>query len=143
RGTARSALELDEATDLARWVAEATPSERAVLSGRGHLSEAHLDAQAMAWRAAGAAGVRALDEPSWIPPVSEMAAARDALIAAGVGGSTVQVRSNRITVGGVEQYRRSRDGCWYRFVKQSGRWVMTSAPAADLDELLDPDVGGG
>lgn len=142
-GDDTSALELDRGTDLARRAAWASPAEHAQLADRGAATEAALETSATAWRAAGAAGLRVLDEPSWNPAVAEMAAAKEQLESLGVPPSTIQVRSNRITVAGRQQLRRSHDGCWYLFVKQSGRWAMASGGATDLDDLLDATVDLG
>lgn len=136
-GSGSSGLELDAAADLARRALTATATERGDLAARGRLTEAELDLQAAAWRLAGAAGLRVLDEPAWQPPPAEMADARDRLVAAGVPRRSVRVRANRVTVGGDQQLRRSRDGRWYRFLKRSGRWTMASPGVEDVDELVD------
>jgi len=136
-GTGTSCLELDTAADLARRALAATATERRDLAARGGLTDAVLELQAAAWRLAGAAGLRVLDEPAWHAPVTEMADARDRLVAAGVPHRSVRVRANRVTVGGEQQLRRSRDGRWYRFLKRSGRWTMASPGVEDVDELID------
>ena len=136
-GSATSGLELDAAADLARRALTATATERGDLAARARLTEAELDLQAAAWRSAGAAGLRVLDEPAWQPPPAEMADVRDRLVAAGVARRSVRVRANRVTVGGDQQLRRSRDGRWYRFLKRSGRWTMASPGVEDVDELVD------
>ena len=136
-GTGTSGLELDAASDLARRALAATATERRDLAARVGLTDAVLELQAAAWHLAGAAGLRVLDEPAWPAPAPEMADARDRLVAAGVAPRIIRVRANRVTVGGEQQLRRSRDGRWYRFLKRSGRWTMASPGVEDVDELID------
>jgi uncharacterized Zn finger protein len=143
-GSATSGLDLDVAGDLARRALHAGDTERRDLAARSGMTDAVLELQAAAWRLAGAAGLAVLTEDAWPAPVAEMAAARDKLVAAGIAARSIRVRANRVTVGGVEQLRRSRDGRWYRFEKRSGRWTMTSPGVEEVDELLDlaPDDAG-
>jgi uncharacterized Zn finger protein len=136
-GSGTSGLELDTAADLARRALAATSTERRDLAARVGLTDAVLELQAAAWRLAGPAGLRVLDEPAWPAPATEMADARDRLAAAGVPQRSIRVRANRVTVGGEQQLRRSRDGRWYRFLKRSGRWTMASPGVEDVDELID------
>lgn len=136
-GTATSGLDLDVAADLARRAFVATATERRDLAARSGMTDAVLDLQAAAWRLAGSAGLRVLDEGAWQAPVAEMVDARDRLVAAGVPQRSIRVRANRVTVGGDQQLRRSRDGRWYRFRKRSGRWTMASPGVEEVDELID------
>lgn len=136
-GAAPSGLALDEVSDRARLALVANDTERADLAARSGMTTAVLASQAEAWRLAGPAGLRVLEEAPWAAPVAEMAAARDRLVSVGVATRSIRVRANRVTVGGDSQLRRSRDGRWYRFEKRSGRWTMTSPGEADLDDLLD------
>lgn len=140
-GVATSGLELDVAADRARRASSASDTERRDLAARSGTTDAVLGAEAEAWRLAGAAGLHALAEAAWQPPIAEMADVRDRLLAAGVAPRTVRVRSNRITVRGVDQLRRSRDGRWYAFHKRGGRWAMASPGVDDVDELIDPPPG--
>lgn len=139
-GTDTSALELDIDTDLARRAAWANDTGIRHLASRAGVTHATLAERAAAWQAAGATGVRVLDESSWSPPVAEMVNARDQLLSLGVDEVGVRVRGNRITLGADQQFRRSRDGLWYLFVKQGGRWRMASSGASDVDDLLDLTV---
>ena len=100
------------------------------------LSDADLAALADAWDVAGADGVRVIDEDAWIPAVVEMVAARDLVTSVSGPHASIQVRGNRITVGGTEQYRLSRDGRWYRFEKIGGRWTLADGSAPTVDDLL-------
>ncbi len=131
-----SGLDLGLDDDLARRWSDSTDHERRQLAdGTGHRA-AQVEAMAAAWRVAGAEGVRLLAESPWNPPVRELVAARE-LLAAVLGPSAViQVRANRLTVDGVEQYRRGRDGRWSLFAKVAGRWELAAGPATDLEELV-------
>ncbi|MGY6500735.1 MAG: SWIM zinc finger family protein [Acidimicrobiales bacterium] len=135
-GSDTAALELDAEADLARHAAWASPGALGHLASAGGVTEATLASRAAAWQVAGLDGLRVLDEASWTPPVAEMVNARDQLVSIGVDESRLQVRSNRITISGGHQFRRSRDGRWYLFVKQTGRWTMASSGSADIDDLL-------
>ena len=138
---ASACLDLDARDDLARRAARADRAEARVLAERAGLSDAQLGGMADAWDVAGADGVHVIDEPSWIPTIAEMVAARDLVATIINPRAAIQVRANRITVGGSRQFRRSRDGRWYRFEKLAGRWTLRDGPAEQIDELLaeDPD----
>lgn len=135
-----SALELGREDDLARRAAGADRTERLLMADQAGIGDAQLAAIADAWAVAGADGVRVVGEPSWTPPVTEMIAARDRVAATAGPRSTLQVRGDRITVDGTEQFRRSRDGHWYHFAKVSGRWTLQAGPAAEVDDLLAGDA---
>ncbi len=66
-----------------------------------------------------------------------MAAARDAVVAAGAPGGAGGVDGNRLTLAAGVQLRLGRDGRWYRFEKSAGRWQLATPPADDPDDLLD------
>ncbi|HLU41759.1 MAG TPA: SWIM zinc finger family protein [Microthrixaceae bacterium] len=143
-GADTSALELDERADLARHAAWLDETERRHLAARAGVTDAELELWATAWQAAGADGVRMLDEASWTPPVVEMVTAKERIEAAGTPKGTIQVRANRITIG-PQQYRLGRDGRWYLFLKRGGRWMLASPGSDDLDEVIDltTDLGPG
>lgn len=138
-GADTSALELDERADLARHAAWLDETERRHLAARAGVTDAELELWATAWQAAGADGVRMLDEASWTPPVVEMVTAKERIEAAGTPKGTIQVRANRITIG-PQQYRLGRDGRWYLFLKRGGRWMLASPGSEDLDEIIDLTV---
>jgi len=131
-----SGLALDRDDDLARRAAGADRADRLALADQAGMGDAAIDAIADAWAVAGADGVRVIGEPSWTPPIAEMVAARDLIATVAGPQAGLQVRGDRITVDGTEQFRRSRDGRWYRFAKASGRWSLVAGPADDVDELL-------
>lgn len=130
-----SALELTYEADLARHAAWADPTDQRHLADRAGLSAAELEARASAWLVAGPEGLALLNEETWNPPIVEMVSAKERIEGSGIR-ATVQVRANRITVGDT-QYRLSRSGRWYLFLKQSGRWTLASSGYADLDEAID------
>ncbi len=138
-GTTETGLELDERSDLARRAVGAPPLLKEQLALRAGVAAVDLDVLAAAWSFGGPDGVRANDEPRWTPPPLEMARARDLLIEAGMTPRRVHASGNRITAEGRLQLRRSRDGRWYLFTKDTGRWAMAAPPEADVDDLLDHD----
>ncbi|HUW01155.1 MAG TPA: SWIM zinc finger family protein [Acidimicrobiales bacterium] len=135
-GTGSSALDLDAHADLARRAASADERELPTLAFRSGVLPAALEAQASAWEMGGAGGVDMLDAPAWQAPVLTMAAAKERLVDAGFRDAQLRVRSNRITVGKDLQFRLSPQGLWYRFEKPSGRWLLTTEPSGDIDDLL-------
>ncbi|MDP9403236.1 MAG: hypothetical protein M3P85_07860, partial [Actinomycetota bacterium] len=137
-GAGRSGLELDEHEDLARRADAVLDSGGiAELARRAGCPPTALVASALAWRHAGAAGLRVLEEDDWRPPAATMAGARQALVGAGLASSTVRVRLNRVVIGPGEEVRLSRDGRWYRLAKRAGRWEIVAPPADTPDELVE------
>lgn len=136
-GSTETGLELDLHADLARRAVGARPFEREQLAARADLTPVDLEQAATAYDLAGAPGVRMLQEGSWSPPPLEMAAARDAIESTGMASRRVLVRGNRIMVDGRIQFRRSRDGGWYLFTKDTGRWTLAGPPGDDVEELFD------
>lgn len=132
---AGAGLDLDEQVDLARRAARALGGDGwAELVARSGVSGRELAQRAIAWQHAGADGLRASAEPRWRPPPTTMAAARDAVASA--AGAAVRVDGNRLVLGAT-QLRLSRDGRWYRFDKQAGRWQLAAPPADEPDELVN------
>ncbi len=137
-GAGRSGLDLDEREDLARRAdAILEAGGIADLARRAGRPPTALVAMALAWRHAGAAGLRVLEEDDWRPPTATMVAAREALVAGGLASSRVRVRQNRVATGPGEEVRLARDGRWYRFAKRAGRWEIVAPPADSPDELVD------
>ncbi len=139
QGEAGSGLELEESADLARRAAAALGTDEwPALARRSGLTPRELARRAIAWRHGGSDGLRMLGESRWRPPTTTMAAARDAVVAGGAPGGTVQVDGNRLCMAGGVQLRLGRDGRWYRFEKSSGRWQLAAAGTDDPEELLEP-----
>ena len=141
-GATDTGLELDTRADLARRAVDASPTQRELLAAASGVPAVELDVLAAAWRWAGAAGVRAHDEPRWTPPPLEMANARDVVTDTGFAAKRVHVGGNRVTAEGRLQFRRSRDGNWYLFAKSSGRWALAAPPEPDIEDLLVRDLHG-
>ncbi|MDE0801952.1 MAG: SWIM zinc finger family protein [Acidimicrobiales bacterium] len=139
-GATDTGLALDERADLARRAIDASPMQRELLAERSGVPLVELEVLATAWKMAGAAGVRANDEPRWTPPPLEMAAARDLVTDTGFAPRRVHVGGNRVTAEGRLQFRRSHDGLWYLFSKASGRWAMAAPPEPDVEDLLLRDL---
>lgn len=139
-GATDTGLALDERADLARRAVDASPMQRELLAQRSGVPLVELEVLATAWKMAGAAGVRANDEPRWTPPPLEMAAARDLVTDTGFAPRRVHVGGNRVTAEGRLQFRRSHDGLWYLFSKASGRWAMAAPPEPDVEDLLLRDL---
>ncbi|HVM04570.1 MAG TPA: hypothetical protein VM242_05305 [Acidimicrobiales bacterium] len=137
-GSGRSGLDLGPDEDLARRADAVLESGGiADLARRAGVTPTYLVATALAWRHAGADGLRVLEEDDWRPPTATMAAAREAVLAAGLPATKVRVRQNRVALGAGEEVRLSRDGRWYRFAKRAGRWEIVAPPADAPDELVD------
>jgi hypothetical protein len=92
-----------------------------------------LDVAVRAWRSGGAAGLVVLEE-EWHVPAESLARARAALAAAWDEDERPALRSvhNRWTViGGSAQLRLSRDGRWWPYGKERGRWVPAGPASHD------------
>ncbi|MFE7765524.1 SWF or SNF family helicase [Streptomyces sp. NPDC057438] len=92
-----------------------------------------LELAVRAWRYGGAAGLAVLDE-EWHLPVEALARARAALLAAWDDDERPALRSahNRWTVvGGSAQLRLGRDGRWWPYGKERGRWAPVGPAAHD------------
>lgn len=86
-----------------------------------------------AWRYGGAAGLAVLDE-EWPVPAEPLARARDALEAAWDDDERPRLRPahNRWTVvGGSAQLRLGRDGRWWPYRRERGRWAPAGPAAHD------------
>ncbi|MFJ8752495.1 SWF or SNF family helicase [Streptomyces sp. NPDC102441] len=130
--------------DAVRLAADGRPDARlaarlGVAAGRG---QAGLDVAVRAWRYGGTAALAVCDE-EWLPGPDELARARAQLASAWEEGEGPQLRAacNRWTaVGSGAQLRYGRDGRWWPYAKERGRWVPAGPaeddPAAALAALL-------
>ncbi|MEU6439613.1 hypothetical protein [Streptomyces sp. NPDC047046] len=96
-----------------------------------------------AWRGAGAAGLRALEDPPWNPPAGPFDRARSLLLAA--GHPPYRPHDNRLTSpDGTRQLRMDREGTWYAYESEPGaedwwpRGTASKDPAAAL-ESAEPE----
>lgn len=85
-----------------------------------------------AWRGAGAAGLRALEDPPWNPPAGPFDRARSLLLAA--GHPPYRPHGNRLTSpDGTRQLRMDREGTWYAYESDPGAedWWPRGTAAKD------------
>lgn len=122
-----------------RWIA----TRLAAGSGR---RPAGLQAAVRAWQYGGAAALTVFDE-EWTPDAASLARARTQLAGAWEEDEAPRLRAehNRWTsVDGAVQLRYGRDGRWYPYRKESGRWVPAGPcdddPAAALADAGQTDV---
>ncbi|MFI9547428.1 SWF or SNF family helicase [Streptomyces sp. NPDC052016] len=122
----RLAAGLPEDSDVARPLAD----RLAVGSGR---SKEQLALAAVAWRFGGAAAVSVLEE-EWTVEGEALARARAALQSSWEEDErpALRARGNRWTVVGAPgQLRLGRDGRWWPYRKERGRWVPAGGAAQD------------
>ncbi|PSJ28212.1 SWF or SNF family helicase [Streptosporangium nondiastaticum] len=144
------------ARELTLWedavrLAAAGPDERIagrLAAGCGR-ERSGLDRAVRAWRHGGPASLAVLDE-EWTPEPEDLARARAGLAAAWPEEQAPPLRAarNRWTVvGGDAQLRYGRDGRWWPYRKEGGRWQPAgpceSDPAAALSALLTDTAPGG
>ncbi|WP_306317542.1 MULTISPECIES: SWF or SNF family helicase [unclassified Streptomyces] len=135
--------ELTVAQDSVR-LAAAAPDEhvRARLAEADDRGREGLALAVRAWEYGGVAGLAVLDE-EWTPDAERAARARAALEAAWDGDDRPALKAARgrwNTADGQAQLRLGRDGRWWPYRKQRGRWApagpATSDPASALAGAL-------
>ncbi|MFF2506500.1 SWF or SNF family helicase [Streptomyces sp. NPDC058067] len=102
-----------------------------------------LAAAVLAWEHGGAAGLSVLEE-EWSPDAETAARARTAVEAAWDAGERPALRAarNRWTATGAgAQIRLGRDGRWWPYRKDRGRWLPAGPPAHDPAAALSAAVG--
>ncbi|MET8329836.1 SWF or SNF family helicase [Streptomyces sp. NPDC005181] len=133
--------------DAVRLGADARPepwimTRLATGSGR---QRAELDAAVRAWGYGGTAALTVLDE-EWAPDPESLARARSRLAEAWEDGERPQLRAvrNRWTVGGGDvQLRYGRDGRWWPYRKERGRWIPAGPSDDDPAAALAGALGKG
>ncbi|MYX18277.1 SWF or SNF family helicase [Streptomyces sp. SID8374] len=126
--------ELTAEQDAVRMAADASPEPwiaTRLAQGAGR-ARAELEPAVRAWRYGGVAGLAVLDE-EWEPDPDSLARARARLAEAWEEGERPQLRAARArwTVAGADvQLRYDRDGRWWPYRKERGRWV----PAGPADD---------
>ncbi|MFD3915279.1 SWF or SNF family helicase [Streptomyces sp. NPDC058603] len=140
--------ELTPAQDAVR-LAATTSDQRLVArlaSGSGR-RPAELELAVRAWRYGGAAALAVLED-TWTPEPEVLARATAALDAAWEDGDRPRLRAGgggRWTVAGTPaQVRYGRDGRWWPYRKERGRWAPAGPggpdPAAALADALTEDA---
>ncbi|MFF2060598.1 SWF or SNF family helicase [Streptomyces sp. NPDC058200] len=137
--------ELTPHQDGVRLAASTTDSRLTarLASGTGR-RPAELDLAVRAWRYGGPAALAVLEE-EWTPEPEALVRARAALDAAWQAGDRPQLRpagAGRWTVADAPaQLRYGRDGRWWPYRKERGRWAPAGPadhdPAAALADVLD------
>ncbi|QOV39988.1 SWF or SNF family helicase [Streptomyces ferrugineus] len=125
---------LTPSQDMVRLAAGSPPADVAERladgSGRGHEG---LETAVRAWHLGGVAALAVLDE-EWTVEGEALARARAALESAWDEDKrpTLRARGNRWTVVGAPgQLRLGRDGRWWPYREERGRWVPAGGPARD------------
>lgn len=131
--------ELTVAQDAVRLaVGDPEPSVAARLADGTERDEESLSAAVRAWRHGGAAALSVLEE-SWTVEGETLARARAALRSAWDEDErpSLRARANRWTVAGAPlQLRLGRDGRWWPFRREAGRWVPAGGGAPDPASAL-------
>ncbi|MEU6083114.1 SWF or SNF family helicase [Streptomyces sp. NPDC047108] len=137
--------ELTVAQDAVRLAASgpAVPVAARLTEGSGRDARG-MDLAVRAWRQGGAAALAVLEE-EWDPEPEALARARTELSSAWAGeqhAPRLRATGNRWTaVGADAQLRYGRDGRWWPYRKERGRWCPAGPaghdPAAALAPLLD------
>ncbi|WP_392675391.1 SWF or SNF family helicase [Streptomyces sp. LN785] len=133
--------------DAVRLTSDARPepwivSRLATGSGR---QRAALDVAVRAWGHGGAAALTVLDE-EWTPDPESLARARARLAAAWEDGDRPRLRAaaNRWTAAdGDVQLRFGRDGRWWPYRKEHGRWIPAGPAGDDPATALAVALGDG
>ncbi|WP_328907698.1 SWF or SNF family helicase [Streptomyces sp. NBC_00234] len=119
--------ELTVAEDAVRLAADTRPEPwiaARIAAGAGR-QRADLDAAVRAWQYGGPAALTVLDE-EWDPDAESLARARTQLAEAWEEGERPRLRAGRSrwTVAGADvQLRYGRDGRWWPYRKERGRWM--------------------
>ncbi|WP_372343104.1 SWF or SNF family helicase [Streptomyces sp. KL116D] len=138
--------ELTTAQDAAR-LAAAAPDRRVaarLAQGSGRDREG-LALAARAWEHGGVAALRVLEE-EWTPDAESAARARAALEAAWDADERPALRAvrGRWTASGTDaQLRLGRDGRWWPYRKERGRWAPAGPAASDPASALATALGTG
>jgi len=140
------AAELTPEQDAVRLAADARPeptiaARLAKGSGRPH---AELESAVRAWHYGGVAALTVLDE-EWDPDPDSLARARGRLAAAWEEGERPRLRAVRArwtVAGAAVQLRYDRDGRWWPYRKEGGRWVPAGPADDDPASALAEAVAG-
>ncbi|MEU1351739.1 SWF or SNF family helicase [Streptomyces sp. NPDC005795] len=133
--------------DAVRLAADARPEPwiaNRLATGSGR-QRAGLPAAVLSWQYGGAAALAVLDE-EWTPDAAALARARTRLAGAWEDDEAPRLRAERnrwTSADGTAQLRYGRDGRWYPYRKESGRWTPAGPadedPAAVWADAVAPD----
>ncbi|MFG2232229.1 SWF or SNF family helicase [Streptomyces sp. NPDC048723] len=136
------AAPLTRAEDAVRLTAEARDfrvrSRLAAATGR---SRADMELAVRAWGFGAAPGLAALED-DWTPDRSTLARARTALAAAWADGEAPvlrRVRARWTEAGTGRQLRLGREGRWWPYRREAGRWIPSGPSAPDPGSALEAD----
>ncbi|MET9598542.1 SWF or SNF family helicase [Streptomyces sp. NPDC006459] len=128
--------------DAVRLTAEASDfrvrSRLAAATGR---SRADMELAVRAWGFGAAPGLAALED-DWTPDRSTLARARAALVAAWADGEAPvlrRVRARWTEAGTDRQLRLGREGRWWPYHREAGRWIPSGPSAPDPGSALEAD----
>ncbi|WP_030767733.1 MULTISPECIES: SWF or SNF family helicase [unclassified Streptomyces] len=131
------------AEDAVRLTAEADDfrvrSRLAAATGR---SRAEMELAVRAWGFGAAPGLAALED-DWTPDRSTLARARAALDAAWADGDAPvlrRVRARWTQAGTDRQLRLGREGRWWPYHQEAGRWIPSGPSAPDPGTALEADA---
>ncbi len=130
-GSGGAALHLDPDEDLARLAADLADDPAALvdLAARAGIDALVLEAESIAWRVGGRAGL-AVARDRWAPEPARLDPAR------AVTGPSARTVANTV-VGGGRQLRLDPDGRWWRFRPDERLgWVLASPGFADPEDTL-------
>ncbi|MCX4721193.1 SWIM zinc finger family protein [Streptomyces virginiae] len=133
---------LSLAEDAVRLTAEADDfrvrSRLAAATGR---SRAEMELAVRAWGFGAAPGLAALED-DWTPDRSTLDRARAALTTAWADGEPPvlrRVRARWTQVGTDRQLRLGREGRWWPYRREAGRWIPSGPSAPDPGSALEAD----
>ncbi|MFD9082110.1 SWF or SNF family helicase [Streptomyces erythrochromogenes] len=148
---------LTEAEDAVRLTREAgdvrVRSRLAAATGR---SRAEMELAVLAWGFGGAPGLAALED-DWTPDRAALARARAAVAAAWTDAETGdgpgdgagedapvlrRVRARWTRAGAGRQIRLGREGRWWPYRREEGRWIPSGPSAPDPASALEADPAG-
>lgn len=137
-----AAAPLTLAEDAVRLTAEAGDfrlrSRLAAATGR---SRAEMELAVRAWGFGAAPGLAALED-DWTPGRSELTRARSALAAAWADEEAPalrRVRARWTEAGTDRQLRLGREGRWWPYRREAGRWIPSGPSAPDPGSALEID----
>ncbi|MEV7617305.1 SWF or SNF family helicase [Streptomyces sp. NPDC089799] len=132
---------LSPAQDAVRLAAGTREARvRARLARASGRDRADLDLAVRAWSLGGAPALAALEE-DWTPDRRTLARAAASLAAAEAPAGLHRVRARWTLPGGEEQLRLGREGRWWPYRREDGRWVPAGPAGPDPSSALAASAG--